>query len=114
VASPSMSARTTSITPRFRMGTIECHRSLGVMALHNALAAQHVPIAHVRAELSRRGGIDHRPLHRGYLWSWTIVPEQFVLALEDITGVHRSVLRPDLWHQDGSQITQPTNRGDHD
>lgn len=43
-------------------------------------------------ELARRLGIRHQSFY-----SWDKVPAERVLALEKISGIHRSEIRPDLY-----------------
>lgn len=43
-------------------------------------------------ELSRRLGVKHTALY-----SWKRVPGQRVLAIEELTGISRHALRPDIF-----------------
>lgn len=51
--------------------------------------------------LAQRTG---RPIRQGHIWAWINrsgrVPPELVLAIESVTGVSRSDLRPDLYPRD--------------
>ena len=52
-----------------------------------------------RNKLARLLGISHQALNK-----WQDVPARHIIAIERVTGVHRSLLRPDLYEEPDQKI----------
>lgn len=53
---------------------------------------QAIEIAGSQVKLAKLLGITHQAINK-----WRDVPTRHIIAVERITGVHRSLLRPDLY-----------------
>lgn len=58
-----------------------------------------IEIAGSQVKLARLLGISHQALNK-----WQDVPPRHIIAIERATGVHRSLLRPDLYAEPGQKI----------
>jgi DNA-binding transcriptional regulator YdaS (Cro superfamily) len=52
-----------------------------------------------RSKLAQLLGISHQAVNK-----WTVVPTRHIIEIERLTGVHRSLLRPDLYEEPGQKI----------
>lgn len=66
-------------------------------AMNRAIAAAGGQSALARALAEKTG----RPVRQGHIWAWVHrtcrVPAEYVLPIEDVTGISRHDLRPDLY-----------------
>ncbi len=67
-----------------------------------------VEIMNGQTALARALSTDSRPIRQGHVWAWLnrdgLLPPEFVLTVERLTGVSRHELRPDVFGtEDGSR-----------
>ena len=60
---------------------------------------QAIEIAGSQVKLAKLLGITHQAINK-----WRDVPVHHIIAIERATGVHRSLLRPDLYEEPGQKI----------
>jgi len=58
-----------------------------------------IEIAGSQVKLAKLLGISHQAVNK-----WQSVPTRHLIKIEQITGVHRSLLRPDLYEEPGQKI----------
>jgi len=58
-----------------------------------------IEIAGSQVKLAKLLGISHQAINK-----WQTVPTRHLIAIERATGVHRSLLRPDLYVEPGQKI----------
>lgn len=60
---------------------------------------QAIEIAGSQVKLAKLLGITHQAISK-----WQDVPIHHLIRIEQLTGVHRSLLRPDLYEEPGQKI----------
>ena len=58
-----------------------------------------IEIAGSQVKLAKLLGITHQAINK-----WQTVPVHHLIAIERVTGVHRSLLRPDLYEEPNQKI----------
>jgi DNA-binding transcriptional regulator YdaS (Cro superfamily) len=60
---------------------------------------QAIEIAGSQNKLAQLLGITHQAVNK-----WRLVPTHHLIKVEQLTGVHRSLLRPDLYTEPGQNL----------